>query len=44
MRIRGSSGQEKPLFFKEKQGISSPRMTHWGEVVEGQRDKSKLVL
>ena len=27
MWIRGSSGQEKSLFFKEKQAFSSPRMT-----------------
>jgi hypothetical protein len=27
--MNGSSGQEKPLFFFEKQLFSSPRMTTW---------------
>jgi len=30
-----SSGQEKSLFFKEKQAFSSPRMTHVGQMVNG---------
>jgi hypothetical protein len=30
-----SSGQEKPLFFLEKQGFSSPRMTRVGIIVNG---------
>ena len=30
--INGSSGQEQPLFFFEKQAFSSPRMTQGVEV------------
>ena len=29
------SGQEKPLFFLEKQGFSSTRMTRVGRIVNG---------